>query len=57
MGIAAHIFFQLQVETVAAMDSDIEIESISAKSEFPEGIRFEIVVSSCLLYTSPSPRD
>ena len=46
MGIAAHIFFQWQVETVAAMDSDIEIESISAKSEFPEGIRFEIVVST-----------
>ena len=46
MGIAAHIFFQWQVETVAAMDSDIEIESFSAKSEFPEGIRFEIVASS-----------
>ena len=46
MGIAAHIFFQWQVETVEAMGSDIEIESFSAKSEFPEGIRFEIVASS-----------
>ena len=46
MGIAAHIFLQWQVETVEAMGSDIEIESFSAKSEFPEGIRFEIVASS-----------
>ena len=46
MGIAAHIVFEWQLEPVAAIGSDIEIESTSAKSEFPDGIRFEIVASS-----------
>ena len=49
MGIAALTVFQWQGEIAAATGSDIEIESASAKSEFPEGIRFEIVASS------PSP--
>ena len=42
----AHVFFQMQVEIVSAAGSEIEIESVSAESEFPEGIRFEIVVNS-----------
>jgi len=46
VGITVHIFFQWQIENVAAVGSDIQIESVSAKSEFPEGIRFKIVASS-----------
>jgi len=46
VGIAAHIVFEWQLEPVAAIGSDIEIESTSAKSEFPDGIRFEIVANS-----------
>ena len=46
MGMVAHTVFQWQGEIASATGSDIEIESASAKSEFPEGIRFEIVASS-----------
>ena len=41
-----HIVFQWHSNIVTADASDIEIESVSAISEFPEGIRFEIVASS-----------
>ena len=40
------LFLQWADKVVLASDSDIKIESFSAKSEFPDGIRFEIVASS-----------